>query len=304
MRIPVVKHTRLLRANAYLNLKMNHFLYALAMLLFIQFTNHAFGQELISLQRQDSKSVLAMVYKPTESKECKGLAIISHGAGGSEKGYNYLGAAMSNFGYLALVVGHTESGPQAVQQKASGTTLSDGLAKLITDPKAYQARFLDIAVAKEWAQGQCNSQISVLIGHSMGAATVMMKAGARNKLNIAEVPEFTAYIAISPQGPGLIFPENAWSDINPPVLMLTGTQDKELGGLSWETRTEPFNNMKSGCKWLGVIGGATHMNFAGRGVSKKTETLTSQVIREFLTGVLANDCNILNQISGMTLSVK
>jgi predicted dienelactone hydrolase len=146
--------------------------------------------------------------------------------------------------------------------------------------------------------------VAVLIGHSMGAATVMMQAGALNKLNIAEVPKFTAYIAISPQGSGLIFPEMAWSDINPPVLMLTGTQDKELGGLSWQTRTEPFNNMKSGCKWLGVIDGATHMNFAGRGISKKTETLTSQVIREFLTGVQASDCKLLNQISGMTISVK
>jgi predicted dienelactone hydrolase len=163
---------------------------------------------------------------------------------------------------------------------------------------------MDIAVAKDWAQGQCNSKVAVLIGHSMGAATVMMAAGARNNLNIAEVPKFTAYIAISPQGSGLIFPENAWSDINQPILMLTGTQDKELGGLSWETRTEPFSNMKSGCKWLGVIDGATHMNFAGRGISKKTETLTSQVIRDFLTGVQASDCKLLNQISGMTISVK
>jgi hypothetical protein len=61
--------------------------------------------------------------------------------------------------------------------------------------------------------------------------------------------------------------------------------------------------MKSGCKWLGVIDGAAHMNFAGRGISKKTEKLTSQVIREFLTGVQAGDCKLLNQISGMTISV-
>jgi predicted dienelactone hydrolase len=244
-----------------------------------------------------------MVYKPIAS-ECKGVAIISHGAGGSEKGYTYLGSAMSDFGYLAVTVGHQESGLQVVKEQTSGTTLSEGLAKLITDPKAYQARFMDIAVAKEWAQSQCNSKVAVLIGHSMGAATVMMAAGARNKLNIAEVSKFTAYIAISPQGSGLVFPEMAWSDINPPVLMLTGTQDKELGGLSWQTRTEPFNNMKSGCKWLGVIDGATHMNFAGRGISKKTETLTSQVIRDFLTGVQAGDCKLFNQISGMTISVK
>jgi predicted dienelactone hydrolase len=270
---------------------MKTFLPSLAILFLIQLTSTAaIGQDLISLQRKDSKTVSAMVYKPIAS-ECKGVAIISHGAGGSEKGYTYLGSAMSDFGYLAVVVGHQESGLQAVKEQVNGTTLSEGLAKLI-------------AVAKEWAQSQCNSKVAVLIGHSMGAATVMMAAGARNKLNIAEVSKFTAYIAISPQGSGLIFPEMAWSDINPPVLMLTGTQDKELGGLSWETRTEPFNNMKSGCKWLGVIGGATHMNFAGRGISKKTETLTSHVIRDFLTGVQAGDCKLLNQISGMTISVK
>jgi hypothetical protein len=45
------------------------------------------------------------------------------------------------------------------------------------------------------------------------------------------------------------------------------------------------------------------MNFAGRDISKKTEKLTSQVIREFLTGVQAGDCKLLNQISGMTISV-
>ena len=281
------------------------FLLSLFAILLIIHSNcaSAIGRELIELKREDSKSVPAMVYKPNIN-ECRGVAIISHGAGGSEKGYTYLGTAMSSFGYLAVVVGHQESGFQAVQELIGGKTLSDGLAKLITDPKAYQARFMDIAVAKDWAQGQCNSKVAVLIGHSMGAATVMMQAGALNKLNIAEVPKFTAYIAISPQGSGLIFPENAWNDINQPVLMLTGTQDKELGGLSWQTRTEPFNNMKSGCKWLGVIDGATHMNFAGRGISKKTEMLTTQVIRDFLTGVQASDCKLLNQISGMTISVK
>jgi predicted dienelactone hydrolase len=212
---------------------MKTFLPSLAILLLIQLAGSAaFGRELVALQRQDSKPVLAMVYRP-KANECNGVAIISHGAGKSEQGYNYLGSAMSSFGYLAIVVEHSESGLQAVKEQISGTTLGDGLAKLITEPKAYQGRFMDIAVAKEWTQGQCNSKVAVLMGHSMGAATLMMEAGARNKLNISEAPKFNSYIAISPQGSGLIFPENAWSDINQPVLMLTGTQDKELGGLSW-----------------------------------------------------------------------
>lgn len=283
---------------------MNIFLVSLAILLCNQLTfTTAAARELLTLQRQDGKSTNAMVYKPREG-ECQGVAMISHGAGGSEKGYAYLGAAMADFGYLALVVGHHESGLQAVQAQISGKTLSEGLANLITESKAYEARFMDISAAKEWAQGQCNSKIAVLMGHSMGAATVMMAAGARNKLNISQTPAYSAYIALSPQGPGLIFPDNAWREIQQPVLMLTGTKDQELGGLSWESRTEPFRNMQAGCKWLGVVDGATHMNFAGFGASKKTEALTIQIIRDFLKGVYAGDCERMTEVPGMKISSK
>lgn len=86
--------------------------------------------------------------------------------------------------------------------------------------------------------------------------------------------------------------------------MLTGTQDKELGGVSWESRTEPYENMKPVCKWLGAIDGATHMNFAGRGLSKNTETLTKQVIRDFLSAIEAGDCKSNRQWDGLTLRTK
>jgi predicted dienelactone hydrolase len=283
---------------------VNHHFPSIALLFILQWTTTiAFGRELITLQRQDVKPVPAMVYK-SESNECRGVAIISHGAGGSEQGYAYLGEAMSSLGYLSLVVGHKESGLQALQAQIRGGNISEGLASLITESNAYQARFLDITAARHWAVGQCGSNFTILMGHSMGAATVMMAAGARNHLNIPSTPDYNAYIALSPQGSGSIFPVNAWSDITPPVLMLTGTQDKELGGVSWESRTEPFQNMTVGCKWLGVIDGATHMNFAGRGFSKNTETLTKQLIRDFLNAIEVGDCRSNRQRVGMTLKTK
>jgi predicted dienelactone hydrolase len=283
---------------------VKHHFPSIALLLLLQWTaTIAFGRELITLQRQDAKPVPAMVYK-SGANECRGVAIISHGAGGSEQGYAYLGEAMASLGYLSLVVGHKESGLQALQTQIKGKNISDGLAALITESNAYQARFLDISAARHWAQGQCSSKFTILIGHSMGAATVMMVAGARNLLNIHAAPNYSAYIAISPQGSGSIFPVNAWSDISHSILMLTGTQDKELGGVSWESRTEPFENMKSGCKWLGVIDGATHMNFAGRGLSKNTETLTKQVIRDFLSAIDAGDCKSNRQWDGLILRTK
>ncbi|NBS96163.1 MAG: alpha/beta hydrolase, partial [Betaproteobacteria bacterium] len=145
---------------------------------------------------------------------------------------------------------------------------------------------------------------SVLIGHSMGAATAMITAGARNHLGANGTNSFSAYIALSPQGAGLIFPENAWADIKVPMLMLTGTRDTELGGGSWETRTEAFKNMPAGCKWLGVIEGATHMNFAGIGRSRSVEAVTAQTIGAFLDGVHRGDCRLEKPIDGVQIDTK
>lgn len=261
------------------------------------------AQETLALTRQDRKTVPVTTYRPMTAA-CRGVAIISPGAGGSETGYRYLGEAMSSLGYLAAVVGHQESGRSALREHSRGSGLREGLAELITDPVAYRGRFMDIAAAKAWAVTRCAASESILIGHSMGAATTMMEAGARNKLAIRGADSFGVYIALSPQGSGSIFPGNAWADISRPVLMLTGTRDDELGSGSWETRTEPYMNMPAGCKWLGVIDGATHMNFAGHGMSRRTEALTTQVIAYFLAGVHRGDCTAPRQRHGIEIQSK
>ena len=138
----------------------------------------------------------------------------------------------------------------------------------------------------------------------MGAATAMIDAGARNKVDAQGSNSFSAYIALSPQGVGSIFPQGAWSDIRKPVLMLTGTRDTELGGASWETRTEPYKDMPPGCKWLGVIDGASHLNFAGNGLSRKTELLTVRAIGAFLDGIRTGDCKMPSPSDGMNLISK
>ena len=263
----------------------------------------ASGQEAVLLQRADQKTVPVVAYFP-EVTACRGVAIISPGAGGSEKGYRYLGEAISSMGYLAVVVGHQESGLGALRTYSRGSGLREGLSELITDPSAYRGRFLDIAAAKAWAFTKCRAPESVLIGHSMGAATTMIEAGARNKLGVRGMDSFNVYIALSPQGSGSIFPNNAWTGINRPVLMITGTRDDELGGGSWQTRTEPFHNMPAGCKWLAVIHGATHMNLAGRGMSQQAAILTTQVIGAFLEGVRRGECKAPAPQNGIDIQAK
>lgn len=279
------------------------FSYVCVALLAIGATGIACAQALITLRREDQKTLLIAAY-PSVSTTCQGIAVISPGAGGSEKGYRYLGDALAAMGYLAVVPGHPESGRDALRERLRTNGLRGGLAELITDPEAYRARFMDIAAARGWAKGKCKASESLLIGHSMGAATAMMEAGARNKLGVQRADAFSAYIVLSPQGAGAIFPDGAWSDIHKPVLLLTGTNDQELGGASWQTRTEPFLNMPPGCKWQGVIDGASHMNFAGSGSSRKTEALTIQTISAFLSGLHHHDCSPPGPLPELELTAK
>lgn len=274
-----------------------------AWLLATSATGLACAQEAITLRREDQKTLFAAAYVPNQAT-CQGIAIISPGAGGSAQGYRYLGQAMASMGYLAMVLGHPESGRETLRERLRGNALREALAELITEPEAYRARFMDIAAARSWAKGRCGAGESLLIGHSMGAATALMESGARNKLGVQGTDAFSAYIALSPQGAGAIFPDGAWSGIHKPVLLLTGTNDQELGGASWQTRTEPFQNMPPGCKWQGIIEGASHMNFAGSGLSRKTEALTIQTIGAFLSGIHRRDCSPPGPLPDLELTAK
>lgn len=279
--------------------------FAKAALIALQFlaVTVADAQEPTTLLRSDQRPLAVSVYAP-DGGNCQGFALISPGAGGSERGYAYLARGMASRGYLTLVMGHPDSGRSALREHVRGTGLRDGLADLITEPEAYRSRFMDMAAARQWARARCAGTDSILIGHSMGAATVMMEAGARNKLGLQGSDAFNAYVALSPQGAGLIFPEGAWSGLRKPLLMLTGTRDTELGGASWETRTEAFRNMPAGCKWLGVIEGASHMNFAGTRLSSRMEDLTLQTLGAFLEGRRHGDCRLPDKLQGLELRAR
>jgi predicted dienelactone hydrolase len=259
------------------------------------------AQELISLARQDKHNVPVQVYKP--NKPCVATAIISHGAGGSQNGYEYLAEFLRQQQFLVLVLGHQESGSAVLGPMMLEKGLISAIGALVTTPSAYQARFMDISAAKAWAKDKCSTPFIVLAGHSMGAATAMIEAGAKNKLGLTGADGFDAYVAMSPQGVGTIFIEDAWKGIKKPVLLLTGTKDNELNG-TWETRKDAFASLPVGCKWLGVIDDATHMSFAQRSFSGKTEDLVSKTTLAFLNGVAAKNCVMPEPLKGMSLQVK
>lgn len=261
------------------------------------------AQTRVQALRSDGAQTPLRVYE-TSTGGCAPLALISPGAGGNENGYSYLAQGLQSAGWRAIVIGHKESGGGALRsdmRDAGG--VKKGLTELVNDPTAYEARLMDIGAALKWAAGSCKAPFVALLGHSMGARTVMVEAGAKTNFGLKSPNRFDAYVALSPDGPGKMFPENAWSGIAKPVLMLTGTRDGSLDG-DWKSRTVAYDGMPAGCKWMGVIDGATHMNFAGVGFAGTTEKLTLLETRAFLNGVRTGKCGAPLEAGGISVKSK
>jgi predicted dienelactone hydrolase len=270
------------------------------------------AQQRISAPRSDGATTPLLVYRAVGAGSgCAPLAIISHGAGGSENGYRYLARAMAQNGFTTVVMGHRESGLSALRADMRKDGFMPGVRALVADPQAEQARLLDVGAALKWAGSQCRAPFRVLLGHSMGAETVMLEAGARNIIGVASPPasldRFDAYVALSPEGPGVVFPQNAWNGIRKPVLVLTGTRDQSLQG-GPQARLIPWRDMPGAagkCQWMGVIDGATHMNFAGNGFgADRVEPMVTRTVATFLAGVRAGLCALPASTPGMTLQSK
>ena len=260
-------------------------------------------------QRNDGQRVSLMVYEPSQSP-CLPLAIVSHGAGGSEAGYSYLGEGLQAQGWRVVVVGHAQSGRRSLIAHMRREGFKEGLASTAQDAPALADRMLDIQATLTWMNSRCAPPLKlprrILVGHSMGATTVHLEAGARNSVGVQGEDRFDAYIALSPQGVGTVFPREAWSDIRKPFLQITGSEDTALEG-GPETRRQPFENMPPGCHWFAVIDGATHMNFAGRGRSSRVEALTLGLMVDFLKATPpspSGDCVAPVAPKGMTLHTK
>ena len=106
------------------------------------------------------------------------------------------------------------------------------------------------------------------MGHSAGAGSVMMVAGAGREympglgLSFAEHPLPVAFVAMSLEGAGDDgFTADSWDGATRPVLMCTGAND----GDHPHERRDPYEYMPAGDKYLLWVEdqGAKHMVFAG-----------------------------------------
>src|ERR1700722_13946192 len=113
-----------------------------AMLVGLVAARASWAQESVKVARADGAETPLRVYRPASNpaQACAPLAIISPGAGGTENGYSYLAEGLRDHGYLAVVMGHKESGPGKLAGKVTSSGLHGGLVDMVTDSGLHRDR--------------------------------------------------------------------------------------------------------------------------------------------------------------------
>ncbi|MDX2220507.1 MAG: alpha/beta fold hydrolase [Burkholderiales bacterium] len=160
------------------------------------------------------------------------LVLFSHGIGGSREGYRYLGRYFASMGYASLHVQHVGSdrqvwggNPFQLVSRLSGAAQADQALSRVQDMKFA----LDQLLASEYSQRLDAKRIAVA-GHSYGANTTLLMAGARvpfngQTLNLRDPRVAAAIVLSAPPFYGLGDPTNMLAGIDIPTLHITATGD-------------------------------------------------------------------------------
>ncbi len=237
------------------------------------------------------------------------LVVFSHGIGGSRRGYSYLGQHFARNGVASLHLQHVGS-DRTLWSAGSVFSLVGRLQDAAQDGEAI-ARVRDLSFALDTLLGgelgpRFDDSRIVAAGHSYGANTTLLAAGARVTREGREIvlkdDRVRAAIAISaPPFYGASEPGRIVSGITVPSLHVTATDDviRIPGYFSGsEDRVALFDAIGGPRKWLAVFEGGSHSMFtdrAGTGgvtlnpqVKAATQALTLAFVRAVFDGHAAS----------------
>lgn len=243
------------------------------------------------------------------------LVVFSHGIGGSRDGYSYLGSYFAANGYASLHVQHVGSDRQL--WFGSPLSLVFRLTEAAQETEAVNrvkdVKFALTRLLAEPVGGSINTQRLVAAGHSYGANTTMLLAGAQvsSVPYVAKDPRFSAAILISaPPFYGMGNPQNIVSSIDVPTLHITATADDiqipgyNSGVADRITLYQATGQASRAAKVLAVFKDGSHSIFTDRmgtgGVTlnPKVKVATRQLAVAFLNVLHAKDLLALEKWSG------
>jgi predicted dienelactone hydrolase len=239
------------------------------------------------------------------------LVVFSHGIGGSRNGYSYLGRYWASRGYASLHLQHVGSdrnlwfgSPFDLVARLQGAA-QDGEAIARVHDLSFA---LDQLLQSELAS-RLDAQRIVAAGHSYGANTTLLAAGARVQRNGQGLdlrdPRIKAAIVLSaPPFYGESDSARILGPISVPSLHVTATEDiiRIPGYYSGaEDRVAVFDATGSARKTLAVFSGGSHSMFtdrAGTGgvtLNPLVKAATRELSLAFLDSVFKGDDGALRQ---------
>lgn len=266
----------------------------------------ALGYETLEFDWADTarnRAVPVRLYLPRSAtaQQPAPLLVFSHGIGGSRRGYTYLAQHWASSGWASLHVQHV--GSDRTLWSGGVWTMVGRLHAAAQDAEAI-ARARDLRFAlDELLHGELGARVDgqrvVAAGHSYGANTSLLAAGARvwrdgGPMDLRD-PRVKAAILISaPPFYGEGDPRTILGPVEIPTLHITATEDViripgYYSGL--EDRLSVFDAIGSPQKWLAVFEGGSHSMFtdrAGTGgalLNPKVKAATRELSSAFLQGV-------------------
>ncbi|MBL8523516.1 MAG: alpha/beta fold hydrolase [Betaproteobacteria bacterium] len=261
------------------------------------------------------RAVPVRLYLPANAGDKKlPLVVFSHGIGGSREGYKYLGRYLAANGYATLHLQHIGSDRQIWFGNPLGLLgrLSSAAQENEAINRVQDLSFaLDQLLAGDIGPRIDNTRI-IAAGHSYGANTTMLAAGAQVELEGRVValrdPRIKAAILLSaPPFYGMSDTKRILKDIDVPTLHITATADDiEIPGYrsGVADRIDVYESMGNGretAKTLAIFKGGSHSIFTDRlgtgGVelNPKVKLATRDLALAFLNGVFAGDSDAMGK---------
>ena len=231
------------------------------------------------------------------------LVVFSHGIGGSRRGYSYLGQHWAANGLASLHLQHVGSDRNVWFGNPLGMLgrLQDAAQEREAVARAQDLRFaLDqILVAGSDLAPRIDAERIVVAGHSYGANTALLAAGARverqgQAFDLREPRVRAAIVLSAPPFYGEGDPVRILAPVTVPTLHVTATGDviRIPGYYSGaEDRVAVFEATGSAAKALAVFEGGSHSMFtdrAGTGGSElnpQVKAATKELSLAFLRNV-------------------
>lgn len=231
----------------------------------------------VAFDENRERSIPLRLYLPEASKPCP-VVLFSHGLGGSRMNNDYLGEHWASRGYVVVYMQH----PGSDEDVWKSVPREDRLAAMKKAASAKNAvlRFKDVPAvldaleawnvdAEHALYGKLNLSRVGMSGHSFGAVTTQAVAGQKKMGGLVNYTDerIDAAVMFSPSSPRRGKPERAFSGVEIPWLLMTGTEDVSIiGGATAESRMAVFPALPEGDKYELVLWEAEHSAFSGQGL--------------------------------------